>query len=143
MCAFPNMVGTSNGRRSCRCAACPGTLHPCCCAGTWADVNCAVSGTGVGEEFIRRAAAHDVAARVQYKGISLTEAMHEVVWQSMSQGDGGFVGVDSDYNCVIDFNSVGMYRAAVDFRGNNVLAVFQDTEQQAGQEQGVQQGRAA
>jgi isoaspartyl peptidase/L-asparaginase-like protein (Ntn-hydrolase superfamily) len=27
-------------------------------AGTWADKCCALSGTGVGEEFIRRAAAH-------------------------------------------------------------------------------------
>jgi beta-aspartyl-peptidase (threonine type) len=63
---------------------------------------------------------------MQYKGISLAEAMREVVWNSMSEGDGGFVGVDREYNCVMDFNSVGMYRAAVDYRGNHVLAVFQD-----------------
>jgi beta-aspartyl-peptidase (threonine type) len=68
---------------------------------------------------------------MQYKDISLAEAMREVVWDSMSEGDGGFVGVDRDYNCVMDFNSVGMYRAAVDYRGNHVLAVFQD-EQQGG-----------
>jgi beta-aspartyl-peptidase (threonine type) len=67
---------------------------------------------------------------MEYKGISLSEAMHEVVWQSMSKGDGGFVGVDKDYNCVMDFNSVGMYRAAVDYRGNHILAVFSDEEQQ-------------
>lgn len=95
-------------------------------AGTWADSRCAVSGTGVGEEFIRRAAAHDVAARVQYKGISLQQAMKEVVWESFSEGDGGFVGLDADYNVVMDFNSVGMYRGAVDYRGLNVTAVFQD-----------------
>jgi beta-aspartyl-peptidase (threonine type) len=70
---------------------------------------------------------------MQYKGINLAAAMHEVVWQSMSEGDGGFVGVDNDYNCVMDFNSVGMYRAAVDYRGNRVFAVFQNEEQQEGQ----------
>jgi beta-aspartyl-peptidase (threonine type) len=63
---------------------------------------------------------------MQYKGISLAAAMHEVVAKSMSSGDGGFVGVDRDYNCVMEFNSVGMYRAAVDYRGNLVLAVFPD-----------------
>lgn len=108
-------------------------------SGTWADTNCAVSGTGVGEEFIRRAAAHDVAARMQYKGLSLAAAMHEVVWQSMAEGDGGFVGVDSDYNCVMDFNSVGMYRAAVDYRGNCVLAVFPDEVQQEEKQDDEQQ----
>lgn len=102
---------------------------PCLPSGTWADPNCAVSGTGVGEEFIRRAAAHDVAARLKYKGISLQQAMHEVVWESMSEGDGGFVGVDKDYNFVMMFNSVGMYRGAVDYRGNRVLEVFQDEQQ--------------
>jgi hypothetical protein len=30
--------------------------------------------------------------------------MQEVVWESFSQGDGGFVGVDADYNIVWDFN---------------------------------------
>ncbi|KAF6260778.1 hypothetical protein COO60DRAFT_1504802 [Scenedesmus sp. NREL 46B-D3] len=80
---------------------------------------------------------------MQYKGTSLAEAMHEVVWQSMSAGDGGFVGVDREYKCVMDFNSMGMYRAAVDYRGNQVLAVFQDAARQAGQELGLQQDGAA
>lgn len=73
-------------------------------AGTWADKQCALSGTGVGEEFIRRAAAHDVAARVKYKGCSLKQAMKEVVWESFAEGDGGFVGVSADYTAVWDFN---------------------------------------
>lgn len=73
-------------------------------AGTWADKQCALSGTGVGEEFIRRAAAHDVAARVKYKGCSLRQAMREVVWESFAEGDGGFVGVSADYTAVWDFN---------------------------------------
>lgn len=54
---------------------------------------------------IRRAAAHDVAARVAYKtGCSLRQAIKEVVWESFSEGDGGFVGVGADYEVVWEFN---------------------------------------
>jgi beta-aspartyl-peptidase (threonine type) len=87
-------------------------------AGTWADKQCALSGTGVGEEFIRRAAAHDLASRLAYKGISLRQAMREVVWESFSQGDGGFVGVDADYNIVWDFNRYAAASGAVGGAGD-------------------------
>ncbi|NIQ95114.1 MAG: isoaspartyl peptidase/L-asparaginase, partial [Desulfuromonadales bacterium] len=43
-------------------------------AGTWADDDVAVSCTGLGEFFIRTSAAHDVAARMRYSGLSLREA---------------------------------------------------------------------
>jgi hypothetical protein len=33
--------------------------------------------------------------------------MREVVWDSFAEGDGGFVGVDADYNIVWDFNRCG------------------------------------
>ena len=36
-------------------------------AGTYADDLCAVSGTGLGEAFIRTVLAYDVAARLRYK----------------------------------------------------------------------------
>src|SRR5690606_10294114 len=48
-------------------------------AGTWADDRCGVSGTGWGEFYIRNAVAHDVCARVAYRGDSLAEAAEEVV----------------------------------------------------------------
>ncbi len=59
--------------------------------GTWADKHVAVSGTGIGEEFIRGATAHDVAARRAYKGISTKDAVCEVVHGVMRPGDGGVV----------------------------------------------------
>ena len=40
-------------------------------AGTWADERCGVSGTGWGEFFIRNAVAHDICARVAYRGDTL------------------------------------------------------------------------
>lgn len=106
-------------------------------AGTWADKQCALSGTGVGEEFIRRAAAHDVAARVKYKGCSLRQAMREVVWESFAEGDGGFVGVSADYTAVWDFNSGGMYRGSVDHTGKMVTAIFPEDDRQDDQGGGL------
>jgi len=78
-----------------------------------------------------RAAAHDVAARVEYKNISLQQAMKEVVWGSFAPGDGGFIGVDCNYNCIMDFNSVGMYRGCVDHKGRFETAVFPEGFEEA------------
>jgi L-asparaginase / beta-aspartyl-peptidase len=58
---------------------------------------------------MRRAAAHDVAARVAYKSMPLQDAVAEVVWGDMAPGDGGFVGVDASGDVVMDWNSQGMY----------------------------------
>ena len=48
-------------------------------AGTWADGRCAVSATGHGEHFLRVAAAKDVAARLEYGGLSLEQAAEQTV----------------------------------------------------------------
>ena len=48
-------------------------------AGTWADERCGVSGTGWGEFYIRAAVAHDICARVAYRGDTLAVAAEEVV----------------------------------------------------------------
>ena len=48
--------------------------------GTYANnKTCAISCTGHGEPFIRAVAAHDVSCLMEYKGMSLQEAMNEVV----------------------------------------------------------------
>jgi beta-aspartyl-peptidase (threonine type) len=68
---------------------------------------------------------------VEYKNISLKQAMKEVVWGSFAPGDGGFVGVDCNYNCIMDFNSVGMYRGCVDHNGRFETAVFPEGFEEA------------
>jgi len=83
-------------------------------AGTYADnASCAVSSTGHGEYFIRYAVAHDIAARVEYKGISLQKAAEEVVLEKLVEkgGSGGIISVDRYGNIAMVFNSEGMYRA--------------------------------
>ncbi|HEX5102493.1 MAG TPA: isoaspartyl peptidase/L-asparaginase, partial [Pirellulaceae bacterium] len=66
-------------------------------AGTYADnATCAVSGTGIGEEFIRHAAAYDVSVRLAYLHQPLKEAVSDVLRKSLKPGDGGIIAVGSD-----------------------------------------------
>lgn len=81
-------------------------------AGTYANnLSCAVSCTGDGEYFIRNVAAHDVAAMVDYAGITLKEACERVVRKiGALGGDGGIIAVNRDGTVEMAFNSNGMYR---------------------------------
>lgn len=97
-------------------------------AGTWADGNCAISCTGHGEVFVRAAAAHDVAARMAYKGQTLREASDAVVLQTLVRmgGTGGMIGVDAAGNVAMPLNCEGMYRGMVDGRGTRMIAIYGD-----------------
>lgn len=87
-------------------------------AGTFADnAACAVSCTGRGEEFIRHVAAYDVAALIEYRGLTLAEAARRVVHEKLAVGDGGLIAVGSDGAVAMEFNTAGMFRAAADSRG--------------------------
>jgi len=96
-------------------------------AGTYAnDVSCAVSCTGHGESFIRAVAAHDVHALMNYKGLSLQEAVRMVVHEKLPplDGDGGLIAIDRNGNIVLDFNCSGMYRGQVGVNGIFHTAIF-------------------
>jgi beta-aspartyl-peptidase (threonine type) len=95
-------------------------------AGTYADnAACAVSGTGLGEAFMRAVLAHDVAARMRYGGESLARAARKALAAVAALGgDGGLIAVDRRGRIVMPFNSEGMYRAAVDAAGRKTIAIF-------------------
>jgi isoaspartyl peptidase/L-asparaginase-like protein (Ntn-hydrolase superfamily) len=95
-------------------------------AGTYADnATCAVSGTGLGEAFIRCVLAHDVAARMRYRGDPLSRAATAALGRIARLGaDGGLVAVDRRGNLALPFTSQGMYRAAVDRRGRRIVAIY-------------------
>jgi len=98
-------------------------------AGTYADNNsCGISATGHGEYFIRAAVAHDVCARMEYKGVSLQQAQDEVVQGKLVKmnGSGGVIGVDKDANIAFSFNSLGMYRASINKDGVRQIKIFKD-----------------
>lgn len=95
-------------------------------AGTYADNRaCAVSGTGVGELFIRALVAYDVAARMRYRRESLASAARAALANvARLGGDGGLVAVDRRGNVAMPFNSQGMYRACIDRRGRRFIGIY-------------------
>ena len=87
-------------------------------AGTYANnKTCAVSGTGIGEEFIRHTVAYNVSALMEFKGMNLKEAADEVIFKMLKKDDGGIIAVDKDGNFAAPFSTLGMYRGAASSDG--------------------------
>ncbi len=98
-------------------------------AGNYANnKTCAISCTGHGEPFIKAVAAYDVSCLMEYKGLSLQEAMNEVVNKKLVaiEGEGGMIGVDAAGNIAMLFNSAGMYRAAKSSDGFETIRIYAD-----------------
>lgn len=98
-------------------------------AGTYANNRtCAISCTGHGEPFICAVAAHDVSCLMEYKSLSLKDAMNEVVNKKLVQmkGEGGMIGVDAAGNVGMIFNSAGMYRAMQSSNGEKKIGIYKD-----------------
>lgn len=96
-------------------------------AGTYAnDRTCAVSCTGHGESFLRAVAAYDVSALMEYKGLSLEEAVRVVVHDKLPplDGDGGLIAIDRSGRIALDFNCPGMYRGRIGADGEVFTAIF-------------------
>jgi L-asparaginase / beta-aspartyl-peptidase len=95
--------------------------------GTYANnKTCAISCTGHGEPFIRAVAAYDVSCLMEYKGLSLYEAMNKVVNDKLVKldGEGGMIGVDAQGNHAMILNSAGMYRAYRSSDGGSEIAIY-------------------
>jgi L-asparaginase / beta-aspartyl-peptidase len=98
-------------------------------SGTYANnKTCGISCTGHGEIFIKAVAAYDVSCLMEYKGMTLQQAMNEVVHVKLinMQGEGGMIGVDAKGNTAMVFNSAGMYRAMKNNSGENHIAIYKD-----------------
>ena len=98
-------------------------------SGTYANnKTCAISCTGHGEPFIKAVAAYDVSCMMEYKGLSIEEAMNEVVNVKLInlEGEGGMIGVDAKGNIAMLFNSAGMYRGAKSSDGINIIRIYKD-----------------
>jgi len=96
-------------------------------AGTYANnKTCAISCTGHGEIFIRAVAAYDVSCLMEYKGLSLQEAMDTVVQDKLMkmEGEGGMIGVDAKGNAALIFNSAGMYRGIQNSEGLKEVNIY-------------------
>jgi beta-aspartyl-peptidase (threonine type) len=96
-------------------------------AGTYARNGvAAVSATGHGEYFIRTVAAHHVCAAVEFRGLTLAQAVHELLRQVLPAlgGDGGLIAVGADGQIVMDFSTEGMFRGARDSSGRREVAIY-------------------
>jgi beta-aspartyl-peptidase (threonine type) len=95
-------------------------------AGTYANAKCAVSATGWGEFYIRTVAAHDICARVEYRGEPISQAADDVVMKAVPKlgGDGGVIALDADGNFATPFNTQGMFRGWIDKDGKMHIAIF-------------------
>jgi beta-aspartyl-peptidase (threonine type) len=93
-------------------------------AGTYADNgSCAVSCSGVGEEFIRRSIAFQVSSLMRHGGLSLQEAANEVVRQ-LAPGDGGLIAVGAGGELAVAFNTEGMLRGLADATGRFEVRIW-------------------
>lgn len=96
-------------------------------AGTFAEnETAAISCTGYGEQFIRHAVAHDVAARMRYQGVDLRTAAEAVIHDVLDPGDGGLVAVSHRGEIAMVFSSPGMFRGAADAAGRFEVAIWGD-----------------
>ena len=92
----------------------------------------AVSGTGIGEQFIRHCVAFEVAARVrvdsqrdsQRDSECLARACRGVVGSILNKGDGGVIAVDKQGCIALEFNTKGMYRGAANNDGRFEVMIF-------------------
>lgn len=98
-------------------------------AGTYAENgNVAVSTTGMGEYFIRKTVAGDVAARMRYLKEDVHTASETVIQGELKDmgGEGGLIAVDARGELHFAMNSSGMYRAGIDANGILTVKIYAD-----------------
>ena len=98
-------------------------------AGTFADnKSCAISATGDGEYFIRAVAGHDIAALVEYKGLSVKDAAEEVLFRKIKPagGDGAVIVLDRKGNLATPYTTDGLYRGHVTAAGKRKVMIYDE-----------------
>jgi len=72
--------------------------------------------------------AYDLCALVEYRHLTVGAAVREVIHEKLRRtgGEGGVIALDRNGNIAMDFNSVGMFRAARDSRGRRDIAMYRD-----------------
>ncbi|CAH9142637.1 unnamed protein product [Cuscuta epithymum] len=93
-------------------------------AGTYANQFCAVSATGKGESIIRATVARDVAALMEFKGISVNEAADYVINQCTPKGTAGLIAVSATGEVTMPFNTTGMFRACATEDGHSEIEIW-------------------
>ena len=98
-------------------------------AGTYAENDVvAVSCTGKGELFIRHTVASDIAARMKYRGDSLSKAAEDALdgLPKIPGGAGGIIAIDAKGSVATPFNTAGMFRGTITQSGKMSIAIDPD-----------------
>lgn len=94
-------------------------------AGTYANQQVGISGTGWGEYFIRSTAGRTIAAKMEYQNKSVTQASQELVDEIEEMGgNGGVIALDINGNIAMPFNTEGMYRGAITEDGKIEIEIY-------------------
>ncbi|EPV1125887.1 MULTISPECIES: isoaspartyl peptidase/L-asparaginase family protein [Vibrio] len=88
----------------------------------------AVSTTGVGEFFIRKRVAEDVAARMRYLQEDVHTACEHIIQGDLKAmgGEGGLIAIDAKGELHFAMNSSGMYRAGINTQGELIVKIYAD-----------------
>jgi beta-aspartyl-peptidase (threonine type) len=96
-------------------------------AGNYADnKSCAVSGTGIGEQFIRHSISAKVAWLVADRELPLDAAVGHCLHKVLQPGDGGIIAVDRDGQISLQATTDSMPRGAADSTGRFETAIWMD-----------------
>jgi beta-aspartyl-peptidase (threonine type) len=95
-------------------------------AGNYANESCAVSGTGIGEQFIRHSISARVAWLVAAREQSLDDAVHHSLHEVLRPGDGGIIAVDRQGRISLQATTDSMPRGAADSTGRLETAIWMD-----------------
>ncbi|MBZ5591469.1 MAG: isoaspartyl peptidase/L-asparaginase [Acidobacteriia bacterium] len=122
-------AGTSTGGTTLKM---PGRVgdSPIIGAGTYANnQSCAVSGTGVGEFFMRNIVAADICERVRYLHVPVDQAANDVVMKELvdQHGEGGVIALDRQGNVATTFNTTGMMTGTVRADGKIIMKGWSKT----------------
>jgi beta-aspartyl-peptidase (threonine type) len=95
-------------------------------AGTYANGDCAVSGTGWGEFYIRATAAQSICTRMHYLNESPAQAGEAIINVTIPAmgGDGGAIVLGADGSIALPFNTEGMYRGWIGADGIPHVAIY-------------------
>ena len=99
-------------------------------AGTYANSDCAVSGTGWGEFYMRTMAAYEICMKVTQMRVPIKRAAVVVINQEIPSmgGNGGAIALDAQGHISIPFNTDGMYRGWINADGVPHVAIYGDED---------------
>lgn len=95
-------------------------------AGTYANVDCAVSSTGWGEYYMRISAAREICLRMTQMKESAQQAGQTVINDEITRlgGNGGAIILGADGSVAMPFNTEGMYRGWIGVDGIPHVAIY-------------------